>query len=328
MNVDAKGIYQDNETGFFPIRVEKYKPEYKEIWDNFVDRSKNGTFLFYRDYMEYHSDRFQDYSLMFLKGNKLVAVMPANIENNTVISHGGLTYGGIITGKKMRTYMMLDIFDSLIYFLKSNDVTKLVYKTIPHIYHSIPAEEDIYALFRNNAKLIRRDISSTIFLREKVNYNKSGRWAVNKSKKNDFKVQRDYDFRNFMVLKEKDLMKKYNLKPVHTHEEMELLAERFPDNIKLFTVKEKDEILAGLVVYETKNVAHAQYLSSNGRGKELFVAEFLLNYLIKDYYKDKYYFDFGISTEDNGYYLNTELIRFKEKFGARGITYDFYEIYM
>ena len=43
--------------------------------------SKNGTFLFLRAYMDYHSDRFHDHSLMFHnEKGKLIAVLPANIK--------------------------------------------------------------------------------------------------------------------------------------------------------------------------------------------------------------------------------------------------------
>ncbi len=324
MSSKSKEIYKDIKK--VSIKVEKYRNEYKDLWDDFVSRSKNGTFLFYRDYMEYHSHRFQDYSLMFFNKNKLIAIMPANIEGKTVVSHSGLTYGGIVSDRKMKANEMLKVFDSLKAFLKADGVNKLIYKAIPHIYHSIPAEEDLYALFRNNAKLIRRDIASTIYLKNRIGYSKIGRWSVNKSKKNNLHVQLDDDFKEFMALKKKDLLEKHGLEPVHTPEEMELLTERFPRYIKLFTIRENGEIIVGMVVYDCGDVIHPQYIASTSRGKELFAADFLINYLIADYYRDKTYFDFGISTENNGTYLNRSLARFKEKFGARGITYDFYKL--
>ena len=48
-----------------PIDIVKYNHNMKAEWDAFVKTSKNGTFLFMRDYMEYHNDRFIDYSLLF-----------------------------------------------------------------------------------------------------------------------------------------------------------------------------------------------------------------------------------------------------------------------
>ncbi|MGB9980313.1 hypothetical protein [Methanobacterium sp.] len=326
MNLKTEVIHQEIKSKpLSKLRVERYQKEYKSLWDQFIDNSKNGIFLFNRDYMEYHSDRFEDFSLMFFKGNKLIAVMPANIDGDTVISHEGLTFGGIISNKKMKTVKMLEIFDILKKFLKDNGIKKLIYKTIPHIYHTNPAEEDLYALFRNNAKLIRRDISSTMPKNERLNLESSKKKSCIMCNEKGLEVKRDYDFKSFIELKEKDLMKKYGVTPVHTSKEIKLLADRFPENIKLFTVRENGEILAGGIIYESKNVAHGQYLASSDRGKELHVADFLINFFINDYYKDKC-FDQGISTENNGYFLNKGLINFKENFGSRAIVYDFYEM--
>ncbi len=326
MNLKAKEIRQDSKSGSLQITVEQYKHEYKNKWDQFIGNSKNGTFLFYRDYMEYHADRFKDFSLMFFKKDKLVAVMPANIDNDVVISHGGLTYGGIVSDENMKASLMLEIFEALKEYLKAHGVNKLVYKVIPHIYHSLPAEEDLYALFRYGAKLVRRDIASTIFLDEKLDFYKQKRKDIKRCIKSGLEVKRDHDFEGFMAVKEYDLVKKYGIKPVHSADEIKLLESRFPDNIKLFTVRENGEILAGRIVYENKHVVHGQYHSSTDRGKKLKASSILVDYLINDYFKEKKYFDLGISTEENGNYLNEGLIRFKEEFGARGIAYDFYEM--
>ncbi|MEN6292503.1 MAG: GNAT family N-acetyltransferase [Methanobacterium sp.] len=326
MNLKTELVHQEVKTkSASKLRLEKYNDKNKALWNQFIAKSKNGTFLFNRDYMEYHSDRFEDFSLMFFNGNKLIAVMPANIENNELISHGGLTYGGIISDNKMSTYKMLKVFDILKESLKNNGIEKLIYKAVPHIYHTIPAEEDLYALFRNNAKLIRRDISSSIPKDERLNFTRQKRRNIKRCRKSGLEIQRDYDFEAFMGIKKKDLKKKYGVNPVHTAVEMKLLAERFPENIKLFTARENNEILAGIIIYESKNVAHGQYLASTGYGKEINAADFIKDFLINEYYKDKCY-DCGISTENEGKYLNEGLIHFKEEFGARGVAYDFYEM--
>jgi len=100
------------------IEIKKYYTDNKTDWNNFIDSSKNGTFMLKRDYMEYHSDRFKDFSIMFYEKNNLIAVMPASIHGKEIISHGGLTYGGIISGLDMTTEKMLNIFESLLIYLK------------------------------------------------------------------------------------------------------------------------------------------------------------------------------------------------------------------
>ena len=308
------------------IEIVRYNDTYKNKWDQFVDNAKNGYFIFKRDYMDYHSDRFEDFSLMFFNGKKIMAVLPANIESKNIISHGGLTFGGIISNNKMDTAKMIEIFGALKRFLKEIKIEKLIYKSIHHIFHNYPAQEDLYALFINNATLIRRDIASCIFRDGKLKFSRLKKRNIKQCKSKGLKIERSFDFKKYMQIKELDLIKKYGIKPVHTGDEISLLASKFPKNIKLFVVKKEDEIIAGAIIYETQNVAHAQYLASNDEGKKMVASDLLFDYLINEYYKDKKYFDFGISTENNGLYLNRGLINYKERFGARGIVHDFYEL--
>jgi len=306
--------------------IKKYEPEDKIIWDDLISRSKNGTFLFYRDYMEYHSDRFEDHSLMVFKKNSLICVFPANIEGETIYSHGGLTFGGFVMSYKVDTVFLLNIFKEALTYYKNIGISKLIYKVIPYIYHITPASEDLYALFLHNSKLIRRDISSAIDLREKVKFSEGRKYNISKGKENNLYIGKSDNFIEFMELERKLLKDKYDTNPIHTNSEMEMLAKRFPENIKLFTAKRGADLVAGTIIYESQNVAHAQYIASTEEGKRLYAQDILLDFLIKDYYKNKRYFDFGISSENNGKYLNEGLIKYKERFGASGVVYDFYEI--
>jgi hypothetical protein len=308
------------------LKTIAYEHNQKRVWDQFVTNSKNGTFLFYRDYMEYHSDRFTDHSLMFYEENNLIAVMPANIKNETLYSHGGLTFGGMIYNQKMKASLMADIFESMKEYLSKLGIRQIVYKAIPHIYHKIPSEEDLYALFLNDARLIRRDISSTILMEKKLNYAKDKKQFIKKAKLDGLEVIRSYDFKAYMSIKEVDLEKKYGVKPTHTPEEIDLLASKFPENIKLFSVYINKSMIAGVMIYESDTAAHAQYLGSTEKGKELHAADLIFDFLINHYYIGKKYFSFGISTEKEGKYLNKGLIEYKERFGARAIVYDHYII--
>lgn len=308
------------------IEVVKYETKHKSLWDEFISKSKNGIFLFYRDYMEYHSDRFTDFSIMFFDDSKLTAVMPANIESDMLLSHGGLTFGGVISDRKTKTPMMLKIFDSLTDHLKKQGIRKIVYKSIPYIYHDVPAEEDLYALFIHNARLFRRDVSSTICMQERIAFSKGRKWTVKKSKGSGLDVKRSHDFGTFMAIEKATLQQKYGINPTHTTDEIQLLASRFPENVKLFAAHKDETMLAGVIVYESKSVAHTQYIATTDEGKKEYAVDLMLDLLINEYYAEKKYFDFGISTEENGFHLNEGLIRFKEEFGARAVVHDFYEV--
>ncbi|MEW5748720.1 MAG: GNAT family N-acetyltransferase [Candidatus Thermoplasmatota archaeon] len=309
------------------FRITAYSPELEDSWNQFVKASRNGLFLFDRKYMDYHSDRFRDSSLLFFFDvMDLTAVMPATIEGDVMTSHAGLTFGGIITDSRLRATDMVDLFHDLGKHLKEMGIKKLVYKAIPHIYHSIPAEEDLYALFLTDAKLVRRDVSSTIFMPERTPFAKERRWCVRKAQSRGTEVEESSDFGNYMEIEKKCLESRHGVRPTHTKEEMILLAQRFPENIRLFAGVIDGRMEGGVIMYESRNVAHTQYIASTEAGRKSHVVDCVLDYLINEYYIDKRYFDFGISTENAGQYLNSSLSDYKSTFGARATVYDTYEV--
>lgn len=309
------------------MHIRKYNSNYKQLWDDFVRKAKNSHFFFYRDYMEYHSDRFEDFSLLFFDNKgKLIAVLPANIRDNVLYSHQGLTFGGFLIDHKMKTAIMLELFTELKKFLKEKNITKLIYKCIPYIYHKLPAEEDKYALFINEAKLIRRDVTTTIYLTNKIKYQEQRKRAVKKALKNGLVVEKSEDFEQYWKILEKTLQSRHNSKPVHSVEEIIKLFNLFPDNIKLFVAKKDNRMLAGTVIFENEIIAHTQYLANSDEGRKFGALDFVIDKLINEVYKDKKYFDFGISNENDGKYLNKGLIEWKEGFGARVVAHDFYEL--
>jgi hypothetical protein len=309
-----------------PVRAEPYEPKYEACWNAFVHQSKNGVFLFDRNYLEYHADRFRDCSLLFFQDAKLVALFPANRVEATVVSHGGLTFGGIISDERMTTTLMLEVFSVVLNGLRARGIKKLIYKAIPHIYHTVPAEEDLYALFLHNAKLFRRDISSTIVPGRRLSLARLRRRALARGKAQGLAVARTHEFSRFMAIVEGNLQSHYGVRPVHTGAEMQLLADRFPENVKLFTAHLQDELLGGYVIYESGNVAHAQYGHATEKGKSLGALDCIMDVLLNEVYREKPYFDFGTSTLDNGRSLNASLIQNKESYGARATVYDSYEL--
>jgi hypothetical protein len=308
------------------IAVIPYTDLRKEEWDAFVGNSKNGTFLFFRDYMEYHAGRFTDASLMFFDDGELAAVMPASIDGTHAVSHGGLTFGGVISGPRMRAKTMLDVFDALAVHAVEAGVTALTYKRVPYIYHDVPADEDLYALFRHGARRTRCDLSVAVAQSGRVPYTKGRKWAVNKSKKSDLTVAESDEIEAFMEMETEHLKSKFGTAPVHTAAEMRLLASRFPKNIRLFTATLERRLLAGLLVYESKNVAHAQYIGTTEEGRDLCALDAIVDHLLGHVFAGKRYFDFGTSNGDAGRYLNEGLIDNKESYGARGLAHEFYEL--
>lgn len=306
-------------------KLERYTSLKKDEWDSLVDKSRNGTFLFKRDYMDYHSDRFQDISLMLYRKNKLEAIFPANINDKSIYSHQGLTYGGIIYTSKITTMDILEMFDLVIEYFQSIGVKEIVYKSIPYIYTELPAQEDVYALYKNNFKLIGCNISSTVFLRNKIAFSESRKSGIRKAKKNNLIVILSNEFHLFWDILNYNLNEEYETKPVHSLDEINLLVTKFSENIKLYLVYDKNIPLAGTVLYINKNVVHVQYISASSEGKNKGALDLLFDELINSIYTKYEYFDFGHSTEKMGKYLNENLIFQKEGFGGRGVVYNIYK---
>ncbi|HEC1756109.1 TPA: GNAT family N-acetyltransferase [Campylobacter lari] len=302
----------------------KYNSKAKNIWNEFNKNSKNGLFMFDRNYMDYHSDRFIDHSLMFYENDKLLALLPLNEKDDTLYSHQGLTFGGFICDSKMQQSKMLDCFDVLFDYMRKQNFKNLIYKSIPYIYHKKASQEDLYALFINNAQLYRVDCSSVIYLKD-YKLPRGRKTHINKAKKENIIIEESNDYKNFIKLLNEVLLKQHNTKAVHNEKELILLNSRFPENIKLFIAKKDGVIVAATLLFIYENLIHTQYLANSDYGREVGALDLLLKTLIEKYSKEKKYFDFGISTENEGKYLNKGLIFQKESFGGRTMVHNIYE---
>ncbi|MEN8282236.1 GNAT family N-acetyltransferase [Acinetobacter gerneri] len=309
------------------IQIVKYTDEKKEAWNDFLLSCKNYHFMFNRDFMEYHSDRFNDLSLI-IKGDKdkILALLPGNISENIFYSHQGLTFGGLLMDKNIHAVDVLEIFEELKKFLKSYNIDKIIYKCIPVIYHQYPAQEDLYALFRNEAKLIRRDISSSIRISDGYKYSKGRKWGINKAKKEGVICKEINKPSEIWALIREVLAAHHDTKPIHNEAEIDYLKEKFPKNIKAYAAILGQEIVSASVTFETDEVVHTQYLACNQAGRDICALDMLIDFMISESSKHAKTFDFGISNEDNGKYLNSGLISQKESFGARAIVHDFYSV--
>lgn len=312
------------------ISVERYSPAHRAEWDDFVARSRNGTFLLQRGYMDYHSDRFRDCSWMAYQNGRLRALLPANIDDAGVLhSHQGLTYGGWITPVgHLDGEDLLEIFGQAIEVWHKEGIKELDYKRIPYIYSKTPADEDLYALFRLGAVRTGCGLSSAIDLRVGVTFNQMQRRHLRKSQALPLTISEEANVAPFMGLLTDCLQERHGVNPVHTCGEMQMLRDRFPQNIRVFVSRLDGEDVpqAGVCMYDTGTVAHAQYIATTPQARELNLLTPLFHHLISEVFADRRYFDFGISTEDNGNYLNTGLLRQKFSYGGTGVTYDRYSL--
>lgn len=306
--------------------VVKYSKHFYDDWNDFVATSKNGTFLFHRDFMEYHQDRFEDYSLMVYRDKKLVSILPANVLKDKVYSHNGLSYGGLILQHKNSFKSTLESFSAILKFLSDQKKEKLYLKQLPKIYHLRPSDEMDYLLFLLNAIFYRKDLSMAISLNHKNKFSTLRKRKINKAIQHNLNIKQEADFSLFWnEVLTPNLNKKYGVDPIHSLEEITKLQKKFPNNIKQYNVYFDEDIMAGCTVFETETVAHLQYISTK-KYKDIGALDFLIDKLINGIYKEKVYFDFGISNENGGKNVNLGLFKWKQSFGASPVIHDFYEI--
>ena len=310
------------------VEIIRYDASMAARWDEFARASRNATFLHQRGYMDYHSDRFTDCSLVALRDGKPCALLPACVDGDTLYSHRGLTYGGwLVPLKHFDATVMIEVMDAAIGWMRSNGLKHLVYKAVPHIYHRYPCEEDLYALFRHHASVIEVNISTTIDLAHPLPLDRGNKSGANAARKAGITVGTSDDWEGYWHLLSSLLDERYDTRPVHTLDEMRLLHGRFPNDIVLHTATLDGELLAGVVMYLSQPVAHCQYIGASPAGKDSKALTLLFDHLITEYKQAGYrYFDFGISNEDHGRYLNEGLVRQKSRLGGRGIVYNTYQV--
>lgn len=308
------------------IEVSRYNGKNKKEWNAFITKSKNAIFLFDRCYMDYHSDRFEDHSLIISRDKSIVALFPANQKDQTIYSHQGLTYGGILLLPESTLTDSVEFLEQIVSYYKTLDFETVIYKSIPYIYHKIPSSEDLYALSLINAKLLRRNASAVVDLRNRIGYTKGRKSQIAKARKYNMNIERSNDFHGFMTLVQDRLKEKYDATSTHTESEIVHLASLFPESIKLFLCKIQDDIHAGVIMFETPTVAHCQYISTSSFGRDIGALDLLTDFLMANVDSSTCYFDFGTSADFSEIGINLGLHKNKESYGARTVICDIYEI--
>jgi hypothetical protein len=309
------------------IAVAPYGGDVDEEWNAFVAASRNGTFLLDRRYMDYHADRFTDASLVFRDGGRIAAVLPANRAGDRLVSHGGLTYGGLVLAAGVGQARVDAIFRALIGWARAEGIAALRYKTIPSIYHAAPAEEDRYTLFRLGARLVRRDPLTVVAPHDPPQPSELRRRTLRKiAARGTVTVARSEDWAGYWAILAGRLAERYEARPTHDLAEIRLLAGRFPEAIRLVGGFLDGRMVAGVVLYETATAVHAQYIASDEDGRAAGALDAVFATVIAEAGGSGRWFDFGISTERDGLFLNEGLIGFKESFGGRTVVHDIYEL--
>jgi hypothetical protein len=305
------------------VHVDRFTLQSVDEWNGFVKRSKNGTFLFDRSYMDYHANRFSDHSLLIRIDGRLSALFVANEKGKSIHSHDGLTYGGLLLEPAVHLLEVIRMFREITHYYYDLGFETIAYKCVPAYLHSFPSNEDQFVMFALGAKLSRRDTSSVISREQLLPYTYTRTKSIDEGRSKNFRVSASADctkFWNEVLIP--NLQKRYDASPVHTADEMNLLMSRF--DIKMFEVRQSN-VIAGTVAYVFNNCVHTQYLSTTAQGRISGALDFLIDQLLREY-PGKNYFSLGTSNNRENPDLNIGLLQWKEGFGARTYTHDIYEI--
>ena len=308
--------------------VKQYQESDYTNWNAFIGQAKNATFLFHRDFMEYHKDRFQDFSLLIFENEKLIAVLPANRVEKIVYSHQGLTYGGLVYATKLKGEKIETILDVVLSFFKANGLQSFYLRSIP-LFYVINGNAAIdFFLIRKGAFLDHKEMNLAINLAMPLTISKSKLKHFRKIEELDIEWVEEQQLESFWELVlEPRLSEKYNAKPVHSLLEISKLKANFPNNIKQFSAYYDGDIIAGITLFETETVVKSQYGATTKKGEELRALDFLYINLIKKYKQEgKLFFDMGIVNEDNEQGYHAGLLKQKEELGCSVYSQDFYKM--
>lgn len=308
--------------------IKHYEKSDYELWNTFVSTAYNATFLFHRDFMEYHQDRFDDFSLLVFDKTKLIAILPANRVDNKIYSHQGLTYGGLVYASKLKIEKIETILDLLFDFFKGKRIEHFYLHPIPSFYLGQGNAAIDFFLMKKGAQLYRKEMNMVAHLPQEIPISKSKLKHFRRTEVLGLRVVEETNFQPFWEkILEPRLVEKYDVKPVHSLAEIQLLHERFPKNIKQFSVYLEDKIVAGITIFEFENGVKSQYGATSKKGEKYRALDFLFISLLDIFQKrGKLFFDMGIVNDAGEKGFHSGLLQQKEELGCTVWSQDFYKI--
>lgn len=312
------------------LSIKPYLSSDELCWDEFCVNCHQATFLHTRKFLGYHGDKFIDASLVIEMDSRIIGLFPAAVnpnDNESIVSHPGLTYGGILHNSSLKGELLVSCLSLIKAHYASLGFSQLTYKAVPKIYHQAPVDDDLYAIFRLNGLQKRVDLSCAIDLDNQLIVSERRRRGLKKAIKSGVVIEENCNlFSGLWDVLTDNLIRKHGVSPVHNLSEILSLVEKFPNNIKCVCALYDGNVIAGVVLFVTPSCIHSQYIASSEFGYSVSALDMVFDYCITTARQlGKRWFDFGISTEDSGMVLNDGLYKFKSEFGGAGIVHQFYE---
>lgn len=301
-----------------------YRADSVHIWDELVASSAAPALIHRRAFMEYHQDRFTDASLLIFNNEAPWGVFPASILGQTVTSHGGLTFGGLVCPPNARARDVIRAVWSVVHHFREQGLITMIWKPIPRDYRIDANEADLYALAACGATLEGRALSAALLPASRLPGKKIRAAAQSRrSGVSVFPVRRCDAIMSMVAC---NLRSKYGLDPVHSAAELNALWSSIGGDITFAEAQLDGRAVAGAVVFHSRAVDHIQYLAATPEGRKLRAQDLLISEMSEQARVNKRALDFGISTNHDGSQLNEPLQSFKEEFGTTSIVYETYRL--
>jgi hypothetical protein len=314
------------------LRARPYASGDRQAWDELVEASWNGTFLHTRRYLSCVEEGIVDASLVIEDGKgHLVGVLPAGIhasdatmiESHPAVAYGGIVHRGELVGERMRT--ALEVVADRYYH---DGWRTLRYKAVPQIYHRVPAADDLYALFCAQAVRSRCDVASVVDLCDRRPLSPRRTRSRRKAERAGVEVTRDPEHLDALwsVLAQR-LAEKFNTEPLHDAAALAAVQRSFPERIECVAGLLDGSVVAGVVVFRTGRVDHAQYIAADDRGYRMAALDAILSACLDgSERRGARYFSLGNSTVYGGRVFNESLFSYKSGFGAGVVVHECYDL--
>ncbi len=311
------------------MEVIKFTEKDHKVWEEFVKQANNGTIFHTLKFLSYHPpERFKSHHLLIKEKENIIALFPAVIEDKTIISHKGASYGGFVLKQGIGIHDIYLCVAHLIEFLKKEGIRQVVLTQTPLVYYHQPNQYIDFALMKHGFKYRKREITAVIPLdiaEPLLVFHPDARRSTKKAIREGVKVRITDDYAQYYEILKNNLGMRHNVSPTHTLSELLRLKNLFPDDIILFGAYLKEKMIGGMVIFVTNpRVILAFYISHDNQYQAYRPVNLLFYEVIKwGRLRGFQYLDLGTFT------LNMEpnwgLGRFKENFNARGFLRDTYE---
>ncbi|MGE5289591.1 MAG: GNAT family N-acetyltransferase [Micromonosporaceae bacterium] len=312
------------------LTVQSYESRHTDAWEDLVARSVNGNMLHTRRFISYHGDRFHDRSVMIKSRRRLVGVFPAAedpVNPTTIVSHPGLTFGGLVHDGSIRGARMIHALQQVADHYRSLGYRHLRYKAVPAIYHSVPAEDDKYALVSLHARRYQCDLSVALNVDRRGRVSQRRTRSVRRAEFAGVSAVASWaEIAGFWEILQMNLAKRHDAKPVHSLDEISLLHEQFPGKIVLITATIDGALVGGTLLFAMGPVLRMQFTATTSHGRAVCATDPMIEHAIQLACEGgSTFFDFGGCTRDQGRDLHQDLYYFKASFGGGGVVYEQYE---